>query len=72
MPIRQVGKITAPKLFVAGTADSETTLPESQALFDAAADTKQLWLVAGARTCDMLSFDKSEYEKRVLDFLDGI
>jgi alpha-beta hydrolase superfamily lysophospholipase len=69
-PIQQVGKITGPKLFIAGTADRDTTLPESQALFDAAAEPKQLWLVDGAAHVDMLLFDKAEYERRVLDFLE--
>lgn len=68
-PIGQVGKITIPKFFIAGTADRNTTLPESQALFDAAAEPKQLWLVDGAAHVDMLVFEKAEYQKRVLDFL---
>jgi pimeloyl-ACP methyl ester carboxylesterase len=68
-PIQQVGKITVPKLFIAGTANRDTTLPESQALFDAAAEPKQLWLVGGAAHVDMLAFAKTEYEKRVLEFL---
>ena len=68
-PIRQAGKISAPKFFIAGTADRDTTLPESQALFDAAAEPKQLWLVEGAAHVDLLSFSRAEYEKRVLDFL---
>ena len=69
-PIRRVGEITVPKLFIAGTADRDTRLPESQALFDAAAEPKQLWLVDGAAHVDMLEFDREEYEKQVLDFLD--
>jgi hypothetical protein len=28
LPIQQVGKITVPKFFIAGTADRDTTLPE--------------------------------------------
>jgi alpha-beta hydrolase superfamily lysophospholipase len=68
-PIQQVGKITVPKFFIAGTADHDTRLPESQALFDAAAEPKQLWLVDGAAHVDMLAFAKAEYEKRTLDFL---
>lgn len=69
-PIQQVSKITVPKLFIAGTADRDTTLPESQALFDAAAEPKQLWLVDGAAHVDMLAFAKAEYERRVLEFLE--
>jgi uncharacterized protein len=68
-PIQQVGKITVPKFFIAGTADRDTRLPESQALFDAAAEPKQLWLVNGAAHVDMLTFTKVEYEKRILNFL---
>jgi pimeloyl-ACP methyl ester carboxylesterase len=68
-PIQQVGKITMPKFFIAGTADCDTRLPESQALFNAAAEPKQLWLVDGAAHVDMLAFAKTEYERRVLDFL---
>jgi uncharacterized protein len=68
-PIEHARKIFTPKFFIAGTTDRDTTLPESQALFDAAAGPKQLWLVDGAAHVDMLAFAKVEYEKRVLDFL---
>jgi len=68
-PIKQAGKITVPKFFIAGTADRDTTLQESKDLFDAAAEPKQLWLVEGAAHVDLHEFAKEEYEKRVLDFL---
>jgi uncharacterized protein len=68
-PIQQAKKIFAPKFFIAGTADRDTKLSESQALFDSAAEPKQIWLVEGAAHVDMLAFAKVEYEKRVLDFL---
>jgi alpha-beta hydrolase superfamily lysophospholipase len=68
-PIEHVGKITIPKLFIAGTADRDTTLPESKALFAAAAEPKQLWLVDGAAHVDLHAFAKAEYERRVLEFL---
>ena len=68
-PIARAGQVAAPKLFIAGTADRDTTLAESQALFAAAAEPKQLWLVAGAAHVDMHAFAKTEYERRVLDFL---
>ena len=68
-PIRHAAKITVPKFFLAGTADRDTTLRESQALFAAAAEPKQLWLIDGARHVDLHAFAKAEYEKRVLDFL---
>lgn len=68
-PIEQVGRITVPKFFVAGTADRDTTLQETKDLFNAAAEPKQLWLVDGAAHVDLHAVAKDEYEKRVLDFL---
>jgi alpha-beta hydrolase superfamily lysophospholipase len=68
-PIEHAAKITVPKLFLAGTADRDTTLPESQALFAAAAEPKQFWRLDGAAHVDLHAFAKAEYEKRVLDFL---
>jgi len=68
-PINQVGKITAPKFFIAGTADRDTPVQESRNLFAAAAEPKQFWLVDGAAHVDMNDFAKDEYEKRILEFL---
>lgn len=68
-PIRQVGKITAPKLFIAGTADRDTLAQESKDMFAAAAEPKQFWLVDGAAHVDMNDFAKDEYQKRILEFL---
>jgi len=68
-PIRSAGQITVPKLFLAGSADRLTTLPESQALFDAAAQPKELWIVPGAGHEDLHEFAPDDYEKRVLAFL---
>jgi len=68
-PIQNAGQIFTPKFFIAGTADRDTTLSESQALFNAAAEPKQLWLVEDAAHVDMHAFARTEYEKRVLDFL---
>jgi pimeloyl-ACP methyl ester carboxylesterase len=67
-PIQQVGKITVPKIFIAGTLDHDTPLPESQALFAAAAKPKQLWLVAGADHVDLHAFARAEYERRTMEF----
>lgn len=68
-PIEQVGRITVPKFFVAGTADRDTTLQESRDLFNAAVEPKQLWLVDGAAHVDLHEVAKGEYETRILDFL---
>jgi len=44
-------------------------LAESQALFDAAAEPKQLWIVPGAGHEDLRAFAPEAYEKKVLAFL---
>lgn len=68
-PIEHARSNTTPKLFIAGTADLHTTLAESKALFTAAAEPKELWLVEGATHTDMHGFSPVEYEKRVGAFL---
>ena len=68
-PIKQVGRITVPKLFIAGAEDKNTTLSESKDLFAAAAEPKEFWSVPGAGHIDLHPFTKTEYEKRVLEFL---
>jgi alpha-beta hydrolase superfamily lysophospholipase len=68
-PIRAAERITTHKFFLAGSADRLTTLPESQALYDAAAGPKQLWVVPGARHEDLHEYAPVEYERQVLAFL---
>jgi len=68
-PIQQARQNHTPKFFIAGTVDRDTTLPESQALFDAAAEPKQLWLVGNAAHVDMHAFARTEYEEHILTFL---
>jgi fermentation-respiration switch protein FrsA (DUF1100 family) len=68
-PIEAVKKISAPKLFIAESADKLTTIQESKDFFNAAAEPKQIWLLDGAGHEDLHTFAKVEYEKRVLAFL---
>ncbi|HEY9284642.1 MAG TPA: alpha/beta fold hydrolase [Pyrinomonadaceae bacterium] len=67
-PVERVGRIAAPKLFIAGAEDRHTTLAESKSLFDAAAAPKEFWAVAGARHEDLHALRPREYEQRVLAF----
>jgi len=67
-PIDRIGQIQVPKLIIAGSEDRHTTLEESRALFDAAAEPKQFWVVAGASHTDMCSFAPAEYRDRILTF----
>ena len=67
-PVDKVGGITAPKLFIVGAEDQHTTLAESEQLFAAAAEPKELWVVERAKHVDLHAVKKEEYERRVLSF----
>lgn len=67
-PIDKVGGIRVPKLFIVGAEDKHTTLSESQQMFSAAAEPKELWVVEGAKHTDLHAQKKQEYEQRVLSF----
>ena len=70
-PVDKVGGINAPKLFIVGAEDQHTTLAESEQLFAAAAEPKELWIVEGAKHVDVHAVKKEEYERRVLSFFKG-
>jgi fermentation-respiration switch protein FrsA (DUF1100 family) len=67
-PIDKVAHLSAPKLFIAGSADRYTTLAESRQMFEAASEPKALWVVSGAGHEDLYRLVGEEYEQRVLDF----
>ncbi len=68
-PITYVGRVGAPVLVVAGSRDQHTTLPESEELYAAAAQPKQLWVVDGASHQDLLAYDPPGYQEHVVAFL---
>lgn len=68
-PLDRVAEIAAPKLFLAGSDDADTTLHESREIFACAAEPKQLWVVDGAGHVDLHAFAREEYERRVGGFL---
>lgn len=69
-PIASVAKITAPKLFLAGTADRETKFSEAKEIFASAAEPKMFVPFEGAKHQDLLDFAPKQYKKVVLEFLD--
>ncbi len=69
-PIRHVGDLTTSKLFIAAAEDKHTPLAESQELFDAAREPKELWIVKGAQHVNLHRFAKLEYEQRILAFFE--
>ena len=68
-PIEAIATIQTPVFVIAGELDQRTTLGESEALFRAAPEPKFLWVVRGARHVDFHRYAGSEYEDRVLRFL---
>jgi alpha-beta hydrolase superfamily lysophospholipase len=61
---------TIPKLFIAGTADRDTTFQESKAMYANAAEPKAFVAFDGARHQDLLAFAPEQYKKATLDFLE--
>lgn len=68
-PINEVASINTPLLFVAGSLDLHTTLPETYRLFAAAQEPKELWVVEGASHVNLHSYNPQAYEQRVFVFL---
>lgn len=67
-PIDRIGRLDAPVLIVAGARDRHTTPQETRAIFAAAQQPKQIWLISGAAHEDLHDFAKEEYERRILDY----
>jgi len=67
-PIDRIHSQHEPIFIIAGDADRHTTLAQSRALFDAAGEPKQLWVVAGAEHVDLADHAPDEYANRVLAF----
>lgn len=70
-PITHIGDLDAPLLLIAGSADEHTKVPETERLFAAARQPKDIWIVPGAGHFNMHSYAGREYEDRISDFLNG-
>jgi len=68
-PIDSIRRVRCPILVVGGTRDRHTTVAETQALFEAAPQPKELWLVEGAGHVDLLRFSADAYGRRVGAFI---
>src|ERR1700744_3069555 len=62
-PLVSVETMSAPKLFLAGTADRDTTFAESKEIFARAAEPKAFVPFEGARHQDLLEFAPDQYKK---------
>jgi fermentation-respiration switch protein FrsA (DUF1100 family) len=67
-PIDHIAGLHAPLLLIAGSADRHTTLEQSRALFAAAVEPKELWIVDGAAHIDLDVFSAVAYRARILAF----
>lgn len=73
-PIDYVGKLAGHTsiFFINGDADTITPLSGMQALYQAAADPKQGWIVPGAGHAQSFSVDPGDYIQRVDAFFDAV
>jgi alpha-beta hydrolase superfamily lysophospholipase len=69
-PIDGVRSMRCPVLIAGGTADRHTTLADTQAMFAAANEPKEIWIVPGAGHVDLLRRDRAGYETHVMGFLE--
>jgi len=67
-PVDRISDIVAPVLIVAGEKDRRTSLAESSALYSAAPNPKEMWVIPGAFHVDFHRHAPDAYETRVLEF----
>lgn len=68
-PLTAIASLRAPVLIVSGDRDLHTTLAETQRLFQAASEPKDLWIVEGAAHVDLYAFSPEAYKSKVSRFL---
>ncbi|MEO6992155.1 MAG: alpha/beta fold hydrolase [Lacunisphaera sp.] len=68
-PITHVSSLHCPVFVLGGETDQHTLSISTQALFAAAREPKELWLVPGAAHVDLYGFAQQEYAKRILAFV---
>lgn len=70
-PLREIGKLAGrPLLLIHGLADSVIDADDSRALYAAAAEPKELWLIPSVEHCGGYFLDRPAYVSRVADFFD--
>lgn len=69
-PMDHLPQLNCPVLIASGAADRCTTVDETQRMFAAAQEPKELWLVDGAAHVDLLRADPVHYRERVVAFFD--
>jgi uncharacterized protein len=70
-PRRYIAKLGVPLLMLHGDADDVVPLAEGKALFAAASEPKELWVIPGGKHTDGLTVFHREMREKLLDWLDG-
>ncbi|MCP5290946.1 MAG: alpha/beta fold hydrolase [Nitrosomonas sp.] len=68
-PVTHISNLNAPVLLISGTHDHHTTVRETEQLFAAAREPKELWIVPGAGHFNMHDYAGRAYEREVSEFL---
>lgn len=68
-PIAHISSLHCPVFVLGGENDLHTLPFSTQAIFAAAREPKELWLVPGAGHVDLFGFAQQEYAKRILAFV---
>jgi uncharacterized protein len=68
-PVEHIGGIGCPVLLIGGILDRHTTVADTERLFAAAREPKELWLIPNAAHVDFLEFAGDAYRRRILAFL---
>lgn len=68
-PLDHIGEVHCPLLIIGGADDLHTKAADTRALYEAAHEPKQLWLIPGAGHVDYLDALGDTYRARVLAFL---
>ena len=69
-PIKRIGDLNAPLLLISGTDDQHTKVAETERLFEAARQPKEIWIVPGGGHFNMHAYAGKEYENRISGFLE--
>ena len=70
-PVDRIALLRCPLLIIGGTVDQHTTAADTQRLYAAAREPKELWLIPDTGHVDYLRASGEEYRRRVLAFFDG-
>jgi fermentation-respiration switch protein FrsA (DUF1100 family) len=69
-PVDRIALLRCPVLIIGGSVDQHTTAADTQRLYAAAREPKELWLIPDAAHVDYLRAGGEDYQQRVLAFFD--